>query len=105
MRCFFSFGIYALAVGSERGLCPSLFHFGGDGRGVWRLPAFCRADICRAEKGGIGRIIIFSPAIQEGECMDSTYVPLEKHWNGEEIALVTAASGYILKDGSVFKVD
>lgn len=103
-RAFFSFGILATSVHTEKGLCPALFHYGGDKRGVWRLPRDCRADICHAEKGGIGKILIFSPALREGESIDSTYVPLEKHFDGDNSALVTTLSGYILKDGSVFAV-
>ena len=101
-RAFFSFGIFAITVLSEKGLCPALFHYGGDKRNVWRLPRNSLADICRAEKGGIGKIIISCPAIREGECLDSTYTPLEKRSDGERSSLVTTLSGYILKDGSVF---
>ena len=103
-RAFFSFGIFVISVRAEKGLCPALFHYGSDKRGVWRLPRDSFADICRAEKGGVGKIIISGPAIREGESLDSTYLPLKKHFDGEKTSLVTTLSGYILKDGSVFEV-
>lgn len=104
MRAFFSFGILAVSVRTEKGLCPALFHYGGDKKGVWHLPRGSRADVCRVKKGGIGKIIISSPALREGESLDCTYVPLEKHFDGEKTSLVTTLSGYILKDGGVFEV-
>ena len=103
-RAFFSCGIFTVSIRAEKGLCPSLFHYGGDGQGVWRLPEGSLADVCRTEKGGIGRIIISSPAIREGESLDSTYLPLEKRFDGEKVSLVSSLSGYILRDGSVFVV-
>lgn len=103
-RAFFSFGILAVSVRTEKGLCPALFHYGGDKKGVWHLPGGSRADVCHIKKGGIGKIIISSPALREGESLDCTYIPLEKHFDGEKESLVTTHSGYILKDGSVFAV-
>lgn len=103
-RAFLSFGIFAVGVYSEKGLAPALFHYGGDRAEVWRLPSGSRADVCRVQRNGVGRILLFSPAIREGESADSTYVPLEKHSDSAETALVSRMSGFILRDGSVFEV-
>jgi hypothetical protein len=103
-RAFLSFGIFAVGVYSEKGLVSSMFHYGGDRAEVWRLPSGSRADVCRVQRNGVGQILLFSPAIREGDHTDSTYVPLEKHFDSVETALVSRMSGFILRDGSVFEV-
>lgn len=103
-RAFLAFGIFAIGVYSEKGLVSALFHYGGDRAEVWRLPSGSRADICHVQRNGVGRVLLFSPAIREGESTDSTYVPLEKHFDSSDTALVSRMNGFILRDGSVFEV-
>ena len=101
-RAFFAFGIFTIGAYSENGLVSALFHYGGDKPEVWRLPSGCRADVCHVQSNGIGQILLFSPAVREGNDCGATYIPLEKHFDEDDTALVSRLSGFILRDGSVF---
>ena len=77
---FFSFGIYAVTMLSEPGLTPSLFHYGGDKTGIWRLPEGVYVDVCNVQKGGIGNFMFYSHAICRGKESADTLLPGEIRW-------------------------
>lgn len=103
-RAFLAFGIFTVGVYSEKGLVSALFHYGGDKAEVWRLPSGSRADVCHVQNNGVGQILLFSSAIREGKSVSATYIPLEKHFDSADTALVTLKRGFLLRDGSVFEV-
>ena len=101
-RAFFSFGIFAISMMSEKGLVPSMFHYTGDPSAVWRLPLGARADLCFVRSGGVGRVIIHSPSVREGAFISDTYLPLQKRSSS---SMVTSLSGFVLKNGNIFVVN
>ena len=98
-RAFFSFGIYSITVHSVRGLTPTLFHYGEDPRGVWKLPVGSSADMCNVQKGGVGSLVIKAPHVRKGSPIPNTYVPGEMPDNS---SLVTSLCGFVMKNGKVF---
>ena len=101
-KAFFSFGIYSISMHSISGLTPSLFHYGEDRRGEWKLPVGACADICNTQKGGTGTIVISAPHVRKGDCSPNTYIPYEKP---SSTSLVTPLCGFVTKKGGVFVIE
>ena len=98
-RVFFSFGIYSITVRSVKGLTPTLFHYGEDPRGVWKLPVGSTADMCNVQKGGVGSLVIKAPHVRKGIPLPNTYLPGEMP---DSSSLVTPLCGFVMKNGRVF---
>ena len=98
-KAFFSFGIYSISIRSVKGITPTLFHYGEDKKGKWKLPVGASADICNVQTGGLGNIVISSPYVREGHHTPNTYLPYEK---ASPSSLVTPLCGFVAKKGGVF---
>jgi hypothetical protein len=98
-RVFFSFGIYSITVRSVKGLTPTLFHYGEDPRGVWKLPVGSSADMCNVQRGGVGSLVIKAPHVRKGIPIPNTYLPGEMP---DGSSLVTPLYGFVMKNGRVF---